>query len=216
MIGWLDNGTVAGEFASSMANLAAYEVTQQRLFGVLRVPWGPMLPEGRNHLVQRFLETEADWLLMVDSDMVFPHTSVEILLSTADGQTAPVVGGLCFGANLEFGQFPTLYRNFDDRPHVWFDYPRNQVVEVDATGSAFVLTHRSVYEDHQYSNEWPWYHRRHVFGTKEKPDAYLGEDISWCWWLREKGVPIYVNTSLKVGHVKTAKLDEDSYDRVRS
>ena len=215
IIGWLDNGTVAGEFASSVSKLVAYETYKERMFGILRVPWGPMLAEGRNHLVEKFLETEADWLLMVDSDMVFPHTSIETLLFDAVDHDAQVAGGLCFGANLEFGQFPTLYRNIDDRPHVWFDYPRDQVIEVDATGSAFTLTHRSAYEDHRYSNEWPWFHRRHVFGTKEKPDAYLGEDISWCWWLREKGAKIVVDTGLKIGHIKQTTMNEDSYDRLR-
>jgi len=205
VIGWLDNGLTTGDFTECVARLAAFEVSQRRLATTIRIRSGPQMPEGRNLLVTQFLETDADWLLMVDSDMVFTHRLIEDLLATADRDAAPVVGGLCFGVNQELGQFPTMYTNVDGMPTVSKEIPAG-LVKVDATGAACVLTHRSVFEQNRREGKHTWFHRR-VLPTGD----VLGEDISWCWWLREQGVPIIVDTTIDVGHVKTTLVNRATY-----
>jgi len=215
VIGWLDGGVTAGDFTESVARLAAYEVAKQRLATTIRIRSGPLLAEGRNLLVERFLEVEADWLLMVDSDMVFPHTTAERLLHLADPHSAPVVGGLCFGVNQEFGQFPTLYRLVDGLPAVWFDYPRDTAVQVDATGAAMLLMHRDVFVKYRRDTDpHLWFHRRQVPPCDRYPHGgYLSEDLSWCLHLRDHDVPIWVDTGVTVGHIKPTIVSEETYTR---
>jgi len=210
VIGWLDNGTTKGDFTESVARLAAFEVAQGRLATTLRIKSGPQMPEGRNLLVEQFLETDAEWLMMLDSDMVFNHRLIEDLLQTADPLSAPVVGGLCFGVNQQFGQFPTLYQNGDGQPTVMRDIP-DGLVKVDATGAACVLTHRSVFETFRRDSPHPWFHRRTVEPTDAHPGGVLGEDISWCWHLREQQVPIIVDTTIDVGHIKPTLVNRATY-----
>lgn len=213
VVGWLDPGTVAGDFAYSVARLAAYELGQQRLVTVLRVRSGPMLEEGRNKLVAQFLTTPGEWLLMVDSDMVFPHDAAEHLLQHADKHTSPVVGGLCFGVNDELGQFPTVYLRVDGLPQAQLVLPDSDVVEVDGTGAAFTLTHRTVFEKHRRDGHHPWFHRRTIPATDTHGGGVLGEDLSWCWHLRDEGVPIRVALDTPIGHVKPTIVGAGSYGR---
>jgi hypothetical protein len=175
------------------------------------------MPEGRNFLVQDFLDTDGEWLFMVDSDMVFPHDSAKRLLDSADPQTAPVVGGLCFGLDKTLGQFPTLYRDIGGHPAVLFDFPASGLVEVDGTGAAFILTHRSVFENNIRPGVHKWYHRFEIPGGATgfgvAPGGMLGEDLSWCRWLRSRGVPIYVNVGVEAGHVKPITIGRSTYAR---
>ena len=91
VVGWLDPGTVAGPFAESVTRLAAYELAKGRFVTTLRIESGPQLCEGRNLLARQFLDdTDAEWLLMVDSDMVFAHDTAERLLDSVTDRLGPV------------------------------------------------------------------------------------------------------------------------------
>jgi len=210
-VGWIDGGNTRGEFTASIARLCAYETAKQRLRSVARLQFGPLVCEGRNMLVEQFLQTEAEWLFMVDTDMVFDYDAVERLLQTAEEYKAPVVGGLAFGLNLKYGQFPTLYKEQDGLPVVWLDYPHGQVVQVAATGAAFTLTRRDVFTDYRRNDPHPWFHRIETAGNESHPGGFLGEDLSWCWHLTAKGVPIFVDTRVEAGHVKPTVIDSESY-----
>lgn len=214
VIGWIDGGTTTGNFAYSVSMLAAYEMANQRLTSVLRIRSGPQMPEARNKLVNHFLDTEGEWLMMIDTDMVFDLKLVEQLMETADKDTAPIIGGLCFGVNEELGQFPTLYRMVDGLPTVMLDVPDSRIVEVDATGAACLLTHRSVFENNRRDGKHTWFHRQWVPPTETHPGGILGEDISWCWWLKSRGVPIVVDTEVEVGHVKPTIVSKQTYGRM--
>jgi len=212
VVGWLDNGTTAGEFTDSVSRLAAYEAHMGRLSTTIRVQSGPMLEEGRNKLVQLFLDTPgAEWLMSIDSDMSFSYKAVEQLLAVADPVDAPLVGGLCFAVTEQFGVVPTIYRSVDGLSAVWTDYPRDELVPVDATGAAFTLTHRTLFEQYPRDHFHKWFHRREVAATEWHEGGVLGEDVSWCWWLRDHGVPMFVDTRVKVGHVKQVVIDDTQY-----
>jgi len=204
---------VRGEFAECVTRLVAYELAKARLVTIVRIQSGPMLAEGRNLLIERFLKTPAEWLLSIDSDMVFDLDSAERLLEYADPVDAPVVGGLCFGVNKELGQFPTLYMRVDGLPVAQLKIPDGDVMDVDATGGAFVLTHRTVFENNRRDGPHTWFHRRLVEPAGEHDGGLLSEDLSWCWWLRDRGVPIRVVLDVEVGHVKPSIVARATYPR---
>ena len=212
-IGWCDPGTTRGEFTESLAHAAAYEAAHGRLVSVVRVQAGPLLCEGRNRVVEQFLRTDADWLFQVDSDMVFTYDSIERLVGSADVDARPVVGGLCYGVNHELGQFPTIYRRVQGLPVAQLDPPTSGMIEVDGTGAAFNVTHRRVFEQWEHGAHHRWYHRRTVPPTPDHPGGVLGEDLSWHWWLRDNGVPIFVNLDVEAGHVKPTVVNSDTYRR---
>ena len=148
---------------------------------------------------------------MVDSDMLFNHRIIEDLLKTADPESAPFVGGLCFAVNEKFGQYPVLYQNLLGMPAVMFDVPAG-IAKVDATGAALTLQHRTLFENFRRDDPHEWYHYRRVTGFDGKHEGgILGEDLSWCWHLRDHDVPIYVDCDVEIGHVKWGVINRDTY-----
>lgn len=209
-VGWIDNGIVRGEFTEAVSKLVAYETAKGRLVSVIRVQAGPLVEIGRNRLVETFLRTGADWFLSVDTDMVFDYDAAERLAATADELDVSMIGGLCFGVNQEYGQFPTIYRNTDGHPAIERDLP-DAPVYVDATGAAFTLTHRRLFEQFRRDGDQPWFHRRYNLPTDQHAGGWLGEDISWCFYLREQGVPIVVDPRVEAGHIKAVNVCSDTY-----
>lgn len=214
-IGWIDSGETRGEFTEAVTKLAAFEAIKGRLASVIRVQSGPLLAEGRNKLVTQFLRTKTDWLLMVDTDMVFDHDAAERLLATAEHWGCQVIGGLCYGVNRELGQFPTLYQNRQGLPAALLDFPKGDVIKVQATGAAFTLTHREVFQAYRRDEYHPWFHHKFVPASEHHPGGWLGEDISWHWWLSSKGVDILVDTEVEAGHIKPVVVGTDTYQRLQ-
>jgi hypothetical protein len=112
---------------------------------------GSNLSAPRNTLVRRFLEYGlADWMLMLDTDMVFRPDLLERLLEHADPVEAPIVGGLCFGFDDKGDIQPTLFGLVGDEgsPQVirYHEWPPDSMFQVAATGAACLLIHKSVFE----------------------------------------------------------------------
>lgn len=175
------------------------------------------LGDGRNEVVKGFLKTDAEWLLFVDSDMGFGPDLLDLLMSAADPQERPVVGGLAFASR--FDSFteghgcaiqwqPTLYRRVELPDgqvsyEAGFDYPRDAVIRVDGTGAAVLLIHRMVLE----SIGADWFTPFAIGSNK----STAGEDIAFCERLHRAGIPIHVNTAAKTNHHKDVWYGEADY-----
>jgi len=166
---------------------------------------------GRNELVRTFLESEAEWLLQVDSDMVFAPGSLERLAS----RKLDLVGGLCFTRYVP--PLPAVFRGVtrvreDGReflrircretmewlqthpealevcPVVLDPAPDDAMVKADGSGAAFLLAHRRVFE----RVGEPWFKR---------DDLKKGEDFYFFEKARRAGVQLWIDRSVIVGHL---------------
>jgi hypothetical protein len=219
IVAWIHPGMVSAYFTTSLVQMLLFDQgTNRNVVGLLQEWSSANVSMARNEIVSRFLDhpTGADWLLFIDSDMAWEHDALDGLLSVADPQAAPIVGGLCFGANLD-RLFPTIYMlTPTDTGGLTTtrlgDYPRDQVVRVDATGAAFLLIHRNVLvamRDKGFNKTFPWFQETELDG---KP---AGEDLTFCLRARQMGVPIIVDTRVKVGHHKSAIYTEALFDSQR-
>lgn len=238
VIAHLHPGDVSASFMHSVQNTLLFDVgNHQRLmhgnrFGFIAAQSGAgRLERGRNDATRMFLDghPDADMLLFIDSDMGFDPESVELLASVveSDPERFPVVGGLCFGVKpvargdanaMRTHYFPTIYRwstNVDEPG--WdtaYDYPRDQLCEVGATGAAFVMLARSGLERmrERYGDHW-W-----DPVTLARPDGdttTFGEDLSFMMKARDAGLAIHCHTAAKTSHKKEVWVDEDFYDLQR-
>ena len=184
--------------------------------GLISVRYGTDgLPAARNTVVERFLKSDADWLLWVDSDMGYAPADVYKLLAAADPTSRPIVGGLCFASREYAGDgmggyltrpSPTIFQWADvdgvRQPTGGHQYPVNSLVRCAATGSAFVVIHRGVFE----AIGGGWYDRMPADDGK-----LMGEDISFCVRAAGAGFPTHVYTGARTSHFKPQWVQERDY-----
>ena len=185
---------------------------ERRIKGrVIAVRSGPMIDKARNDICREFLKHEdnPDWLLMVDTDMVWQPQDLRRLFEAADENERPIIGGLCF-AGAAGDMWPVMLV-FDAEGNIRLvkQYPVNAPCKVDATGAAFLLIHRGVLEKMQANigmeHPAPWF----AFSYHGK--IPYGEDVTFCLRAQSIGYPIYVHTGVKIGHMKTRPLNEAAY-----
>lgn len=180
------------------------------------------LVEARNKSVRDFLDQPgaAEWLFIVDSDMGFAADALDHLLSVADADERPIVGGLCFAFKEThpdgYGGFrceprPTIFdwvKVGDEAPKFMGrrTYPVNELTQCAATGAAFVLVHRGVLEAMADEHGDNWFTR--VPGSD---GSLLGEDVSFCLRAGALDVPIFVHTGVRTTHTKTVWVGEQDY-----
>ncbi|MEV7804995.1 hypothetical protein AB0O28_18800 [Microbispora sp. NPDC088329] len=224
-LAYVHSNEVAHSWHLSVVGALGYDMTHaQRLirggFLAMRYATGGIV-EARNTATARFLEGDAEWLWWLDTDMGFAEDTLDRLIAAADPAERPIVGALCF-AQQEYapdgmGGYrtrprPTLYRWAevgDGRQGftAWLDYPRDELVEVAATGSACLVIHRSVFVAVGERYGPTWYSRM----ANPTTGQLLSEDLSFCARAVQCGYPVYVDTRVKTSHLKQVWLSEADY-----
>ena len=139
-----------------------------------------------------------DWLMWIDSDMVYtPENLFQLLkldkdISSGSAMTDPKVKRLNWGLLNEEGKCNFVLK--DDVP----SFPRTAegLAEVDFVGFSWLLVRRGVFEKIPF----PWFR---PITTQYKDTRYFpSEDIGWCHSAKENGFKIYVDPECHIGHEK--------------
>lgn len=174
--------------------------------------------KARNKVVEGFLaREEGDWLFIIDTDMGFTSDTLERLLASADAQSRPIVGGLCFALKETHPDGMSGYRTAA-RPTIldWVTlpdgtqgfmgratYPPNSLIGCAGTGSACILIHRTVLEAIAERYGPIWYDP-----ITQDNGNIMGEDVSFCVRAQTCGFPILINTGVKTTHLKHTWVGE--------
>lgn len=180
--------------------LQRYEITSR-----ISVLSGPRIATNRNVIVREFLKhTDAEYLLMLDTDMVFSAEVPERLMSWG----LPIVGALCFSEDDSGKAFPVIYKEVDGRPHRESHVPTDVRLDVAATGAACLLVRRDALLTigSACPPPHPW------FEETTHGDWELGEDVTFCLRARANGIPVVVDTGCPIGHVKSRVITEADFD----
>lgn len=213
LLSYVHGGSVRAEFMAAVLDMIIRpESPVDRIYDLRS---GPGLTIARNVIGRAFLTSGLEWLWMVDSDIVVSRNTLPALLDAAQVEERPIVGALA-KVGLASGEVvPTLYEwgketdNPDELPRmkVMNDWKPDTMNRVAATGCGCLLVHRSVFET---INEKRPEDARHWFAEMRVGDEQLGEDMSFCVRAGLVGIPVYVHTGVKVGHVKSQMLGEVS------
>jgi|WetSurMetagenome_2_1015567.scaffolds.fasta_scaffold136591_3 hypothetical protein len=161
---------------------------------------GGILTMQRNESVQRM---EGEWLLFIDDDMVFQPDAIGKLILSFEENDLDMLGGLCF--RRQPPHQPTLYMregptsgayNFLEK------WAEDEIVEVDATGMAFVVIRKRVFE-RIAGTPMPDSAARDKAGPPNffRWEGKFGEDLSFCQMAKASGSKIFVHTGIEIGHV---------------
>lgn len=222
VVAYLHGGEVAHSFHHSERALWQHDVlNHRRLAGFIAQECGAgRITDGRNDAVGRFLATtDGEWLAFVDSDMGYEPDTFDRLIAAADPQHRPIVGALAFGqrrgapgpgASARMQSFPTIYRWVDGDGISGcapvYDYPRDALVECDATGAACFIVHRSVlmHLAREYPSPRQWFDEMIVRGR------VFGEDLTFFRRCKDLGYPVFVHTGVQTSHYKHGYLTEET------
>ena len=170
---------------------------------------GGILTLQRNEAVQRM---EGDWIIFIDDDMVWQPDAVRRLVEVRDELDLDMVGALCFRRSEPFQ--PTLYMREGPTSGAYnfLEKWESDVIEVDATGMAFVLIHKRVFEKIARS-PMPSVEARHQLGPPQffQWQGVLGEDLRFCQDAKAAGCRIFVDTRIKIGHMAEVEIGERQF-----
>jgi hypothetical protein len=161
-----------------------------------------LLPESRNRLVAEAWKWDADYMLWLDADHVFPCDALLRLLS----RSQLVVG--CNYARRCTPTYPTASKHGEDDEMdlVWTTREKaaaNELEEVAHVGLGVCLIDMRLYHCLEVAANggtiWP------LFEMPVKPNGIgcIGEDVSYFKKIRDAGIPVFMDHGLswEVGHI---------------
>lgn len=157
-------------------------------------PWTGSIADARNSLVYQALNEGCSYLLMLDTDQVYPADTLKKLLSHKKDVCGVRVHRrwMPFDPIFLRGEIGK-YKSVSEE-----DMYSGDLIPIDATGTGCLLFDMDVF----LKVDEPWFE----FGVNNgKP---VGEDINFCSKARQAGVEIFVDTSIEVGHLTTMQINK--------
>lgn len=154
--------------------------------------------QARNNIAEQALNENADYVLMIDSDMVLPN---DILVNMLD-DPKDVCLGVCAIRNHEnvytgevsaykLGEFNYNKRYTDDEINKLMADGKNRI-KIHGGGMACAFINTNIFETLKY----PWF-KTVDYANKTS----LSEDLYFCSLCKEAGIDIYLDTRVRCGHV---------------
>lgn len=167
----------------------AYSLATLRRVGASRVSVisGAAVHEARNVLAREAVESGADRVLWLDSDMVFGEDLMERLSADLDAGYDLVCGVY---TKRRLPVTPVIYRRIDATAGMvepYLEYPRDSVFEIAGCGFGAVMCSTELL--------------RRVGDGGFTPLEGLSEDLSFCWRAGQVGAKMACDSRVKVGHV---------------
>lgn len=230
----INPGTVRSEFMVAMMATIQQERVNAGTDDTLPVQFdmfyshfcGPYLDDGRNFCALWFLnETESDYLVFIDSDVVPKPSDPFTLVHTAHTHGVTLLSGVYYnqfnnhgGLRAlvhEWGPSPT-YRDEDGTPlrdliplpQVALNamYPQTKPHPIDACGFGMVAVHRSCLVDMKarYAEPQPFFAELVLDGI------HMGEDLTFCVRAAALDHRPHVLPSIEVDHYKVCNVRSEN------
>lgn len=154
---------------------------------------GSLVYNARNNLARQAIKSEADWVLWLDSDMVFAPDLLQRMLKVCTENDIDFLTGLCFRRKPPYT--PCLFDRLDKTEKgasftALMSVPDGRF-KVEGCGFAGVLLSTDVLLSVASRFD----------GRMFDPLEGFGEDVSFCWRARQCGYDIYCDSEIELGHI---------------
>lgn len=155
----------------------------------------------RNHLAEIAIKGEYDYILWLDSDMVFPADLLERLME--DIKDRDMVCGLYYRRQVPYSPvaFQKLERDGNTVSHEDLEDHPGEIFEVAGCGFGVVLMRT----DFLFEMPGGWF----------TPMEGVGEDCAFCIRFREHGFKIHCDPTIPIGHVGHVLVTESLYRMIK-
>jgi hypothetical protein len=165
---------------------------------VIYQKYGALIQSNRNYAIKALRDLKADYLLQIDSDILFNCDMVLNLLAKAKIRDADVIAA--------------PYVKKQDTPSFIvsaIDYKPDELglIRAKSLGTGFFMCSRRIVEklveatpDKKYTD--PRFGEMHgLFEVVIQNGEQIGEDIWFCRLARQHGAEIWVDTTVQLGHI---------------
>lgn len=191
---------IPAEFGQSLALLKRADDTM--------IGWevGSLVYNARNNLARQALKTDADWILWLDSDMVFNPDTLQKMLKICTENKIDFLTAVCYRRKPPYT--PCLFDRLDLLPDdkgasytALLSVPEGRF-QVGGCGFAGVLMSSDVLLSVQ----------SRFNGRMFDPLTGMGEDVSFCWRARQCGYEIWCDSSIQFGHVGKTIVTKEYFE----
>lgn len=194
--------SVPARFAQALASLRSVDDSKV-MFNA-----GSLVYLSRETLSVHAVKMEADYMLWLDSDMVFDPDLLVGMMKTITENDLDILTGIYFRRSSPYT--PVLYKklDFDGEACKWEEQkdlplPDSGLFEVEGCGFGCVLMKTDVILD-----------VKGKFGKLFTPIGGTGEDLSFCWRARQCGYKIMADPSIPLGHYGHIVVTRDFWESV--
>lgn len=166
---------------------------------------GSLVYESRNKLAKQALTLGTDYILWLDSDIIFPEDTLERMIKHMENGLE-IVSGLYFRRAAPFS--PVLFKSYEEQERVikwenYDDYPKDSLFEIAGCGFGCLCMKTEILYDLALNYQ--------DFFTPYKAS---GEDISFCFRARELDHKIYCDSTIKCAHTGYTNIDESVWETI--
>ncbi len=175
-----------------------------------------VVSRARNVIAHNFLKSNCDHLMFIDADMTFEPDSILRLMAWNQSK------GIVAGAYESRKPGKVYILSLDGGEGV---YGKQNSISMDGRGlvkayrvaTGFMMIQRQVFEKLRDAHP-EWKHKDTLEGNDElysffdfkvTPEGYIGEDFLFCDRAREVGTEIWVDPTIKLGHMGIHEYQSD-------
>lgn len=156
---------------------------------------GSLVYNARNNLARQAIKSEADWVLWLDSDMVFKPTLLREMLDVCQKNSIDFLTALCFRRKPPYT--PCLFDRLEVKSNgkgasytALLSIP-DGLFQIGGCGFAGVLMSTDILVSVAAKFD----------GAMFDPMKGFGEDVAFCWRARQCGYTLWCDSDIEMGHV---------------
>jgi len=180
-------------------NLIAHLARDPKYIVATKFTTSAYLDTNRNELAKQAIKGKSDYLLMIDSDMTYPDTVLDTLIS----RDKDVIGVVYYSIRQDKDKRmqrvgPILY-DYHPQKKLWMEWPKcdkKEPFRICGIGTGIMLIKTKVFD----KVKQPWFS---FFTAKYRKNVgIMGEDIAFCLKCMAVGVEIWADPTMNIGHYK--------------
>lgn len=171
-----------------------------------------VVSRARNLLAQDMLDSDCTDLMFIDADINFEAADIFRLMAWSSDPKKGIVAGIPRTRSTTKTYIGTLDRDEDGQ----LTMNGMGLVRAKRVATAFMMVRRDVFETLDAAHpEWRYYDERSertvpcMFDFMLTEEGYIGEDYLFCDRAREHGFEIWVDPTIKLGHMGVQEYEGD-------
>jgi hypothetical protein len=196
---------VSSKLAISLANFCLLAMKHGVDVQICNISGCSVVSRVRNLIAADFLNSDCTDLMFIDSDINFDAEDIFRLMAWNSDPKKGIVAGIPVARKKGQVYFSTL--DSDDEQNIFMD--KMGLVRAKRVATAFMMIRREVFEKLRDAHpEWVYHDEKKqgdemiaFFDFALKDGQYIGEDYLFCDRAREQGFEVWIDPTIKLGHM---------------